>query len=140
MSQAVRRLKRSHAPVTPTSLSSMIIPEELKLTHDFESLLSTQKSNLPFLLADSGQNEKRTLVFGTDTTIRLLEESVDWHADATFDVVPSLFRQLFTLHARLPDSRITVPCLYVLLTGKSIEDYVQMLQMVCFYSFERRSN
>lgn len=74
----------------PTSLADLEIPEPFKLT---------QKGEM-FLLHDSGgQDSERFLVYATQENLNLLAECKHWLADGTFKCVPSIFLQMYTIHA-----------------------------------------
>ena len=47
----------------------------------------------------------RILIFGTTEGLIQLRNSTDWFGDGTFDVCPTIFNQLFTLHARYIDTK-----------------------------------
>lgn len=87
MLQTVKRQRRDNdLPKIPTSLLDLEIPDEYKLV-DGEN----------FLLHDSGPGRNRVLIFSTEKNLQLLARSEAMHMDGTFDVVPPLFQQLYTL-------------------------------------------
>ena len=54
-----------------------------------------------FLLYDSGVgDEERILVFGSPQGLQSLSQSDNWYADGTFNVIPEVFYQLYTVHAQ----------------------------------------
>jgi hypothetical protein len=65
------------------------------------------------------------LVFGVRSKLSLLVESHDCFMDGTFKTAPSLFDQLYTIHALTTIS--TVPCVYALLTNKQQATYTTSL-------------
>lgn len=78
-----------------------------------------------FLLWDSGkENRTRLLIFGTYKNLDLLKEFPHWAIDGTFKTCPTLFCQLFVIHA-LIDSK-AVPLVYALLPNKSEGIYVEL--------------
>ena len=79
---------RTQYPI-PSKLQNLVIPDELKKTFLGED----------FLLSDSGPSCSRVLIFGTESTILLLSEASTLFGDETFKVFPSLFYQLYTIHA-----------------------------------------
>ena len=75
---------------------------------------------------DSGVgDESRILIFATDTTMDLMEGAEHVFVDGTFKVVPELFFQLYTIHARSALGNV-LPCAYVLLPNKTRETYNRM--------------
>jgi hypothetical protein len=131
MKQTVQRIRKNNVPVDPSSKTDLVIPEVFKFIDVFRDSTSTSKTSEGFLLADSGQNEDRILLFGTASLLKVLQSSTDWHVDGTFSVVPKLFAQLVTIHARWQNSHTTLPCLFALMPGKKESDYVRLLEMVC---------
>src|ERR1700733_10820693 len=80
-----------------------------------------------FLLHDSGNvDPNRILIFGTDRTMNLLQQSPHWFMDGTFKSVPELFFQLYTIHSLA--SGDAIPCLYVLLPNKTNTTYRRLFQ------------
>ena len=115
-----RKRRREHLPYpNPSHISDIEIPPELNITHRGQ----------PFLLYDSGSDdENRFLMFATEGNLRQLGRSKTWYADGTFKVCPSLFYQLFTMHAMI--GGMVVPLVYVLLQNKSEVAYTQVLNVV----------
>lgn len=113
------RVRATGAPANPTSLTSLVIPQDFQVT----------QSNQPFLFFDSGPGagNDRILIFATNDSLALLAQSRHYYADGTFSVTPELYQdgQLYTIHARM-DEQI-FPCVYALLPNKSKEAYTEML-------------
>ena len=61
------------------------------------------------------------MIFGTDESLTWLRDNRNWLADGTVKTAPSLFLQIFTIHALIRES--IVPCIYVLLTNKYEASY-----------------
>jgi hypothetical protein len=57
---------------------------------------------------------------------------VFWQVDATFDVVPSSFRQLLTIHAPLDgeEDAPIVPCAYILMSSKTSFLYKKIFRFI----------
>ena len=55
-----------------------------------------------------------------------LENEDVWLGDGTFAVVPTIFFQLYTIHARVGNNY--PPCVYFLLPNKTQNTYVKMLE------------
>ena len=78
-------------------------------------------------------------MFSTEENKKILSYSTIWMADGTFKVVPSLFGQLYTVHALVGgtypfrDGHL-LPSIYILLPGKSSSYYRKMwhiIQQLC---------
>ena len=107
-----KRKAKGDNPPPPQSVESLIIPE---------SMCSTFTGN-NFILYDSGLgDENRVIIFGTKESLTWLKENRHWLADGTFKTAPSIFFQIFTIHALIKES--IIPCIYVLLTNKSEKTY-----------------
>lgn len=113
-----RQRKRHAVPYGPVnSLADIVIPDSLKQT----------TRNEDFLLWDSGDDdEKRILMFGTLANLELLQQHHHWFIDGTFKVAPTIYYQVFTIHALIDAS--ATPLIYVLLPDKSEDDYVRVLR------------
>ena len=59
----------------------------------------------------------------------LLENNEHWFIDGTFDSVPLIYTQLFTIHARLQGGKI-IPCAYVFLPNKTQVSYTQSFRQL----------
>lgn len=87
MVQTIRRVRvNNDIPAAPTTLIDLIIPENMKNIGD-----------VPFLLYDSGPSANRILIFSTQRNLELLRRAKVLAMDGTFDIVPPLFSQLYTL-------------------------------------------
>lgn len=65
-----------------------------------------------FLRFDSGLTDaNRFLIFYFDTGLRFLARNTHLYVDGTFDTVPSLFFQLYTINSDILG--FTFPCIYV---------------------------
>ena len=121
------RNKAENVPPEPLSLQYLEIPESYHIT----------KKGQQFLLYDSGAEigNQRIVIFGTQANVDLLSSATVWLADGTFKTVPSLFYQLYVIHAMKggPDLIFTghiFPCLYVLLANKAQVTYANMWNKV----------
>ena len=79
------RVRNQAAPVKPQSLETLIIPDEYQ-----RILLDANFGEEQFLLYDSGEEESRILIFGTDDNLAVLGRSEKWQCDGTFKVAPML--------------------------------------------------
>ena len=80
-----------------------------------------------FILHDSGPDDNfRFLILGKKDLLEVLEHSELWLGDGTFDVCPSVFYQLYTIHCKVGNNY--PPCVYFLLPNKRQDTYVRMLR------------
>ena len=116
----IKRVRREELPPEPQSIDEFIVPEIFKNT------LSGEEN---FLLRDSTVGNNRILIFSTAAEIRYLAQAMYWIMDGTFKTVPTLFQQLYTIHAPVggENSRI-LPLVYVLMTSKSQECYTRLFE------------
>lgn len=77
-----------------------------------------------FLLYDSGGSQRK-FIFGTKKNLDVLAACNEWFIDGTFDTVPKLFLQLFTIHGKWEG--IVLPLVYTFLGDKSKESYRAVL-------------
>uniref|UniRef100_A0A915CS34 Uncharacterized protein n=1 Tax=Ditylenchus dipsaci TaxID=166011 RepID=A0A915CS34_9BILA len=87
-----------------------------------------------FLKYDGWNGDERILLFSTDKCLDLLVAIKNWGCDATFDVVPLLFDQLWILFVRLAHS--FVPVVFCLmnrrLESSSSQDYRTSSKIIAF--------
>ena len=108
----MKRLRTAAAPANPQNC------EDLKIPDSYKHILLDDAGGLElFLLYDSGAEENRILIFGTEESKRVLALSENWQADGTFKVTPPIFAQVYSIHAsRIGD---LVPAFYCLLTNRA---------------------
>ena len=83
------------------------------------------------MLFDSGSGVgdlERNFIFGSPEAARLLGQSYDWFCDGTFKVVPEVFYQRYTVHAKIGTN--IFPCIYALLPNKTQATYVRVLREI----------
>ena len=120
-----QRVRQQAAPVQPTSLEQLTLPEEYKRSSKGEQ----------FLLHDSGPETQRILIFGTQRNLEMLQLSSVWLADGTFKTAPLLFTQVYVIHALrggpdlMKDGHL-LPSLFVLLPNKTEATYTRMWEQV----------
>ena len=120
-----QRVRQQAAPVQPATLEQLTLPEEYKQTSKGEQ----------FLLYDSGPVSQRILIFGTQRNLEMLQLSSVWLADGTFKTAPSLFTQVYVIHALrggpdlMKDGHL-LPSLFVLLPNKTEATYTRMWEQV----------
>ena len=92
-------------------------------------ILTSLMSLLPFLLRDSGKDDKeRILIFGDATMKNLLNLSNTWLVDGTLKLSPEIIYQIYTIHAEL--NGFDLPCVYVLLPNKTEKTYIRMIELL----------
>ena len=120
--QQIKRAKRvCDEEVEPKTLN------EFKLPGAYCTTLSGQ----PFG-KDITEGNERILIFTKSENLKWLQEAKYWIMDGTFKTVPTLFRQLCSIHAPAGGNgnfRI-VPLVYALMTKKSEELYQRLFQEV----------
>jgi len=126
--QSIHRIRSSDLPTEPESLDDLIIPEDLTKTLDGSD----------FLVKNSVMDEDRILLFTTVVNVRYLAQSPFWIMDGTFKTVPTLFRQLYTIHGRVggnENSRL-MPLVYALMSRKSEGCYRRLFQDLTDFGVE----
>ncbi|GBC08554.1 hypothetical protein RclHR1_08200006 [Rhizophagus clarus] len=86
--QSIKRIRHINIPTEPQSLESLNIPENMKKTLDGSN----------FLIRDSTIGCDRILNFTTVENLKQLEISPFWIMDGIFKTVPTIFKQLYTIH------------------------------------------
>ncbi|XP_043214658.1 uncharacterized protein LOC122378015 [Amphibalanus amphitrite] len=127
--RSIRRYRQQagQVPAEPASLADLIIPDEMTKTKD-----APGQPEERFLLYDSANDETydggRIVIFSSDWGLEKLALSLHWAADGTFKVSPTLFQQLYTVHATTLG--VTVPCVYGLLEDKTELTYRQTFNQI----------
>ena len=60
--------------------------------------------------------------------MNLLKQCPEWFVDGTFDVCPTIFAQLYTVHVKLPEGNV-VPVAYAFLPSKSGASFTWLLEV-----------
>ena len=76
------------------------------------------------LLHDNKSQTSRSIILGSQDSIKTLAESTTWHIDGTFKCSPIGFIQLYTVHAFIYDQYF--PCAYIITQKKSESTYRQI--------------
>ncbi|XP_030833106.1 uncharacterized protein LOC115920726 [Strongylocentrotus purpuratus] len=118
----MRRNIRRQRQENPNALPIPMTVEDLEIPVDQRLTLGGEL----FLYHDSGRNDpRRILVFTTERNLQLLSTSESWFADGTFKVVPTIFFQLWTIHATYEGH--VVPLVYCLMLNKDQASYARVL-------------
>jgi hypothetical protein len=107
VSATMQRDRRANQPALPRSRRDIQIPQKLSETASGDRLLLT-----------SG------IIFTSDSDLQRLCSSSVLSMDGTFQVTPTLFSQLFTIHAFVADR--LVPLVFVLMSEKTTIMYNEM--------------
>lgn len=133
MRQMIQRARKATKPKEPSTL------EEI----NFESLsddYTTVEGEL-FLARDVNYGDgNRLLIFCTNSNLRILRNSPIWIMDGTFRTCPSLFKQLYSIHALVgytSETRRTIPVVYCLMTDKKEETYQKFLQELKLHALQQ---
>ena len=108
--------RHKSTPALPRTITDLTIPESLART----------LSRREFLLHQSAADG--LVVFATKENLQLLGRNEEFFMDATFDVVPLLFSQLFTIHAFTSGKQL--PLVFALMTNKMAESYVALFRII----------
>ncbi|CAF0868187.1 unnamed protein product [Rotaria sordida] len=118
--QQIKRAKRvCDEEVEPKTLGDFTLPDAYSIT----------LSGMHFA-KDITDGTERILLFTTSENLKWLQEAKFWIMDGTFKTVPTLFRQLYSIHAPAGGNvtfRI-VPLVYALMSNKSEELYQRLFQ------------
>ena len=64
----------------------------------------------------------RIIIFTTNNNFKLLSSYHDWYVDGTFDVCPTLFKQVFTINIIIRDK--SLPMVY----ASDLEYYIKLIK------------
>lgn len=93
-----------------------------------ESLQTTYKG-CKFYYGDSGKDDKnRVIYFKTDQNLKLMSTYSDWYCDGTFNISPTIFKQVYTFHIIIRGT--TLPMLYALLPNKKQTTYKKLFRLI----------
>lgn len=135
--KSIRRERLKELPANPTSIDELRkLPEQYRKTVVGEN----------FLLYDSYEDDDwdddRIVVFATRANVKLLFKSEVWYVDGTFQVVPSIFFQLFSIMGSVPqiykgtERKIAVPLVHALLENKCERSYAKVFEVLLEYAQE----
>lgn len=122
LTQQVNRIRKKDsdgAVANPKCKKDIIIPNKLSQTF----------SGSQFVFFDSGPEDKdRMIVLATEENINYLNNSNIWCVDGTFEISPTLFKQLFTIN--VIESGRNIPLLYAFLSDKEQETYSRLFEIL----------
>ncbi|CAF0789209.1 unnamed protein product [Didymodactylos carnosus] len=79
-------------------------------------------------LYDGSLGGTRALVFASYNDIVYLSQQEHWYSDGTFYTCPSIFYQIYSIHAYYDGT--SSPCVFALLEGKSEETYADLFLVI----------
>jgi len=130
LKRTVQRIRQKHQnPLPlPTNRDSFVIdPLYIKTNRD-----------RTFLQFDSGPIDQRMLIFSTKKQLKMLKNGNHIYLDGTFDVVPELYFQLYTIHVVYLNH--ILPAVYVLLPGKYFATSIfQTFLSLCLYFLRQKT-
>jgi len=119
LARMVRRVRKSVPRVNPASAQDSRISDEISYLADGET----------FLQFDSGAGDvNRILVFASNKSLDVLQQSADVLCDGTFKICPAIFFQVYTVHVVYQG--VVIPFVYALLESKSENNYVRLLTAI----------
>lgn len=122
LSRNIRKARNRLVPKLPSTLNEVDIQSRFRSTIGGEN----------WLIYDSGSDDdNRILMFSAPYALQRLASSDHWFSDGTFDSCPSIFYQLYTIHAGIHME--IHPLVYCLLPNKTEEIYVKMLTELVQY-------
>ncbi|CAF1374505.1 unnamed protein product, partial [Rotaria sp. Silwood1] len=116
LKNTVGKQRRLIRPPLPKSIKDL--PSQIPI------LYTLTKNNANFLLFDGCLGGKRGLIFASEDDIKYLAYQKFWYADGTFYTSPSIFYQIYSIHAF--DEGLSTPCVYALLSDKSEATYYDL--------------
>ena len=116
----INRIRSGNMPSQPRSLQDINIPVNLCTTINGDR----------FLAKELEIGDEKMIIFCTTSNLQHLQEADYWMMDGTFKTVPTLFMQMYTIHAPvggINNARV-FPLVYTLMTNKTEESYKQLFQ------------
>lgn len=130
--KSVKRERLKNMPGTPMQIDDLeSVPDIYRKTIGGDN----------FLLYDSFDDDDYTLnhrimIFSTQANLKKLFKAEIWFADGTFDVVPSIFFQLFTIMGSVyqiykgEERKFAIPLVHALLENKTEEAYTKVFEVI----------
>ena len=137
LKKSMRRERRRDLPKNPMTLTELgELPDKFTKTLLLENFVLYD----PYDEDDQDDDEeraKRILVFGTRRNLEFLGRSSTWFLDGTFDEVPGIFVQMFTISGLIKRTRrdgeeesVAFPLVYALLPSKLEIHYIRVLEAI----------
>ncbi|CAF3908176.1 unnamed protein product [Rotaria sordida] len=113
-----KQRKKNDLPQIPNDINFLNIPTVLQIT----------KRNDIFLRIDTGPGPDRLLIFSSSEQATILESSIDFFTNGTFEIVPNIFYQLYVIHAVHREH--VIPVAFCLLQRKTTNTYQNMINKI----------
>ncbi|CAF1143427.1 unnamed protein product [Rotaria sp. Silwood1] len=123
----LQNLKRTVQQICQKHQNSLPLPAN-RNSLVIDPLFTETNRNRTFLQFDSGAIDQRLLIFSTKKKFKILENTNYIYLDETFNVIPELYFQLYSIHVAYLDH--ILPAAYVLLPGQRQRLYKTMLQEI----------
>ena len=120
-------IQRTRAKIRPP------LPETAARS-SLEAPWTKTKDGRPFLLFNDGVAD-RIIGFSTDEAMEIICQSSALFMDGTFRVVPTMFLQLYSVHASYKG--VMMPLIYFLLPDKEKDTYKRMSRLIRDYASSR---
>ena len=87
-------------------------------------------SGSAFLVKNLNIGDEKVLIFTTFNNVNHLSRSSFWIMDGTFKTVPTIFKQLYTIHGSVGSNKNSqiMPLVFSLMSSKSMEYYQALFQ------------
>lgn len=127
LKQSCKRV-RKNKNVEPKTLDDLNLPDEYKQT----------LNNELFLIKEIDVDDNKVLIFSTVSNLSKMSNADYWLMDGTFNVVPNIFYQLYSIHAPVgpPERSRTLPLAYALMSSKSKASYDAFFEGLTEYAEE----
>ena len=128
MKKTLYNQRMKNLPPLPKSLEEVVIPEELSAINILDRFNQLQTFNILAHDSSKESGNDRFFIFTIEPHIERLRNCKIILADGTFDSVPKINYQLYTIHGVIGD--IAPPLFYALLPNKTQSTYEKMLEAV----------
>jgi hypothetical protein len=114
----VKYARRLELPPEPDNINNFVLPQEFRETLNGK------------IFCRDIRIEDRILIFITDANVVYLRNANIWIMDGTFKTVPTIFKQLYTIHALIlgTDANEVSPLVYTLMASKSQKIYTRLFE------------
>ena len=139
--KTLNRHRNQLYPKLPVDVDDFISKMQDESLVDLEKFRKTADLKYHFYHSSIKVDHDRIVVFATEEDFYRLAVSDRWFFDGTFTAQPTNFKQLFTIHCLHPESTVSLPTLYALMTSKSSKIYGAFLTAIketCLHALQQR--